>query len=166
MNKKILILRITSMVTGNTIPEWFQRWTEISLHHEETKFINFCLDLLYCIFWLFGSTSPVCTGYYEHPSVRSITSTTAEINTIRNSFPLTHSWSWILLDKSPTVQRLKGFPAFHGTRRFITVLTRALHWFLSWDRSMHFPSLRSFIQRIRLGPRFLMIFRNKLIFLW
>jgi hypothetical protein len=28
------------------------------------------------------------------------------------------------------VQLLKNFPAFYGTRRFITVFTRALHWSL------------------------------------
>jgi hypothetical protein len=36
-----------------------------------------------------------------------------------------------LLEKLPTVQPLKNFPAFYGTRRFITGYTRALHWFLS-----------------------------------
>jgi hypothetical protein len=34
--------------------------------------------------------------------------------------PLTHSWSWDLLEKRPVVQLLKNFPAFYGTRRFIT----------------------------------------------
>jgi hypothetical protein len=34
------------------------------------------------------------------------------------------------LEKPPVVQLLKNFPAFYGTRRFITVLTRALHWSL------------------------------------
>jgi hypothetical protein len=34
---------------------------------------------------------------------------------------LTHSWSWALLEKLPIVQPLKKFPAFYGTRRFITV---------------------------------------------
>jgi hypothetical protein len=46
------------------------------------------------------------------------------------------------------VQLLKNFPAFYGTRRFITVFTRALHWSLSWPRSIqsipsHPISLRS-----------------------
>jgi hypothetical protein len=44
---------------------------------------------------------------------------------------LTHSWSWALLEKLPIVQLLKNFPAFYGTRRFITVFTRAPHWSLS-----------------------------------
>jgi hypothetical protein len=34
------------------------------------------------------------------------------------------------------VQLLKNFSAFYGTRRFITVLTRSLHWSLSWARSI------------------------------
>jgi hypothetical protein len=55
----------------------------------------------------------------------------------------THSWSWAHLEKLPTVQPLKNFPAFYGTRRFITAFTRALHWSLSWARSIQFiPSHR------------------------
>jgi hypothetical protein len=48
---------------------------------------------------------------------------------------LTHSWSWALLEKPPIMQLLKNFPAFYGTRRFITVFTRALHYSLSLVRS-------------------------------
>jgi hypothetical protein len=44
---------------------------------------------------------------------------------------LTHSWAWALLEKLPIVQPFKNFPAFYGTRRFITTFTRALHWSLS-----------------------------------
>jgi hypothetical protein len=36
---------------------------------------------------------------------------------------LTHSWSWALLEKLPIVQLLENFPAFYGTRRFITAFT-------------------------------------------
>jgi hypothetical protein len=36
---------------------------------------------------------------------------------------LTHSWSRALLEKPPIVQLLKNFPAFYGTRRFITSFT-------------------------------------------
>jgi hypothetical protein len=35
----------------------------------------------------------------------------------------THSWSWALLEKLPVVQLLENFPAFYGTRRFITAFT-------------------------------------------
>jgi hypothetical protein len=36
----------------------------------------------------------------------------------------------------PIVQLLKNFPTFYGIRKFITVFTRALHWSLSWARSI------------------------------
>jgi hypothetical protein len=42
------------------------------------------------------------------------------VDTIKNN---THSWSWALLEKLPIVQPFKEFPAFYGTRRFITVFT-------------------------------------------
>jgi hypothetical protein len=45
-------------------------------------------------------------------------------------------WNWDLLEKPPIVQLPKNFPAFYGTRRFITVITRVLHWSLSWARSI------------------------------
>jgi hypothetical protein len=48
-----------------------------------------------------------------------------------------HSWSWALLEKLPIAQILKNFSAFYGTRRFTTPFTRALHWSLSWARSIH-----------------------------
>jgi hypothetical protein len=48
----------------------------------------------------------------------------------------TNSWSWTIPKKRPIVQLLKNFPSFYGTRRFITALTRALHWCLSWARSI------------------------------
>jgi hypothetical protein len=55
--------------------------------------------------------------------------------------------------------RSSQFPAFYGTRRFITVFTRALHWSLSWARSIqsipsHPISLRSILilsTHLRLG---------------
>jgi hypothetical protein len=52
------------------------------------------------------------------------------------NYSLTHSWSWAILEKLPIVQPFKNFPAFYGTRRFITGFTRALHWSLSWTRSI------------------------------
>jgi hypothetical protein len=67
--------------------------------------------------------------------------------------------SWALLENPPIVELLKNFPAFYGTRRFITVFTRALHWSLSWARSIqsippHPTSLRSILilsTHLRLG---------------
>jgi hypothetical protein len=48
------------------------------------------------------------------------------------------SWRWTLLEKPPIAQLLKNFPTFYGTRRFITVFTRALHRSLSWARSIQY----------------------------
>jgi hypothetical protein len=39
--------------------------------------------------------------------------------------------------KPPLVQLIKNFPKFYGTRRFFTVVTRFLHWSLSWAKSIH-----------------------------
>ena len=41
-------------------------------------------------------------------------------------------WCRVLLEKLTGLQLVKKFPAFHGTRRFITLLTSARHLFLSW----------------------------------
>jgi hypothetical protein len=48
----------------------------------------------------------------------------------------TYLRSWVLLEEPLIRQPLKNFPAFHGTRRFNTVFTRALHWSLSWALSI------------------------------
>jgi hypothetical protein len=42
----------------------------------------------------------------------------------------------IILEKPPVVQLLRNFPQYYGIRRFITVLTRALHRSLFWARSI------------------------------
>jgi hypothetical protein len=49
---------------------------------------------------------------------------------------LTYLRSWARLKKLSIVQPLKNFPAFYGTRRIITVFTRALRCSLSWARSI------------------------------
>ena len=41
-------------------------------------------------------------------------------------------WSRVLFEKLTGFQLAKKFPAFHGTRRFITAFTSALHPSLSW----------------------------------
>jgi hypothetical protein len=40
-------------------------------------------------------------------------------------------WSRVLLEKLTGSQLVKKFPTFHGTRRFITTFTNALHLSLS-----------------------------------
>ena len=49
--------------------------------------------------------------------------------------PLTYlltPWCRVLLEKLTGLQLAKKFPAFHGTRRFITALTSVRHLSLSW----------------------------------
>ena len=41
-------------------------------------------------------------------------------------------WCRVLLEKLTGVQLVKKFPAFHGTRRFITALTSVRHLSLSY----------------------------------
>jgi hypothetical protein len=43
-------------------------------------------------------------------------------------------WSRVLPEKLKRPELLKKVPAFYGTRRFITVFTRARHLSLSWAR--------------------------------
>ena len=45
-------------------------------------------------------------------------------------------WSRVLLEKLTSSQLVKKFPAFYGTRRFVTAFTSARHLSLSWARSV------------------------------
>jgi len=53
------------------------------------------------------------------------------IKPTRCTFLLT-PWCRVLLEKLTGLQLVKKFPAFHGTRRFITALTSVRHLSLSW----------------------------------
>ena len=68
-------------------------------------------------------------------------------------------WCRVLLEKLTGLQLVKKFPAFHGTRRFITALTSVCHLSLSWASPMqsiypHPTSCRSILilyTHLRLG---------------
>ena len=45
---------------------------------------------------------------------------------------LLNPWCRVLLEKVTGLQKVKKFPAFHRTRRFITALTSVCHLSLSW----------------------------------
>jgi hypothetical protein len=47
---------------------------------------------------------------------------------------LFHGAEWVFLEKPRIVQPLENFPTCYGTRRFVAMFTRALHWFLFWAR--------------------------------
>jgi hypothetical protein len=50
-------------------------------------------------------------------------------------------WNWALLEKPPVAEATQELPKLYETRRFITVFTRALHWFLPSARSVQSISL-------------------------
>ena len=68
-------------------------------------------------------------------------------------------WCRVLPEQLTGLQLVKKFPAFHGTRRFITALTSARHLSLSWASSIqsippHPTSWRSILilsSHLRLG---------------
>ena len=68
-------------------------------------------------------------------------------------------WNRVLLEKLTGLQLVKKFPAFHGTRRFITAFTNTRHLSLSWASSIqsipsHPTSWRSILilySHLRLG---------------
>ena len=78
--------------------------------------------------------------------------------TICNTYLLT-PWCRVLLEKLTGLQLVKKFPAFHGTRKFITALTSVSHLSLSWASPIqsiypHPTSWRSILilsKHLRLG---------------
>ena len=75
------------------------------------------------------------------------------------SWYLLTPWCRVLLEKRTGLQLVKKFPAFHGTRRFITALTSVRHLSLFWAIPMqsiypHSTSWRSILilsTHLRLG---------------
>ena len=69
------------------------------------------------------------------------------------------TWCRVLIEKLTGFQLVKKFPAFHGTRRFITALTSVRHLSLSWASPIqsiypHTTSWRSILissTHLRLG---------------
>jgi len=51
-------------------------------------------------------------------------------------YDLLTPWSRVLLEKLTGLQLVKKLPAFYGTRRFVTALTRARILSLSWASSI------------------------------
>ena len=52
--------------------------------------------------------------------------------TVRSVYILLTPWCRVLLEKLTGLLPVKKFPAFHGTRKFITALTSVRHLSLSW----------------------------------
>jgi len=63
-------------------------------------------------------------------------STTRPAHLIVLTYSLT-AWCTVLLEKLTGLQLVKKFPAFHGTRRFITALISFCYLSLSWASPIH-----------------------------
>jgi hypothetical protein len=87
-----------------------------------------------------------------------------KVNTFRAMMAMLSSirltpWSRALLEKVTNAQLLKKFLAFFETRNFITVFTRAHHWYLSWARWIQStPS-----QSISLKPILILSYQLRLV---
>jgi hypothetical protein len=69
--------------------------------------------------------------------------------------PSTNSMEQSLPKKLTVPQLIKKFPAFHGTRRFITAFTTARPELSTWSKSIFLTVVRDYIrQLIKLFPRF------------
>ena len=79
----------------------------------------------------------------------------------QSQYSLLTPWCRVVLEKLTGLQLVKKFPAFHGTRRFITALTSFRHLSLSWASPIqsiypHPTSRRSILilsTHLRLGLR-------------
>jgi len=68
-------------------------------------------------------------GMYCHPA------SDARLSYLLITYLLT-PWRRVLLEKLTRLQLVKNFPAFYGSRRFITAFTSAHHLYLSWASSI------------------------------
>ena len=78
-----------------------------------------------------------CLEFYFHLSYTFSVKNTVELKKyllieIYLYYYLITPWCRVLLEKLTVLQLVKKFPAFHGTRRFITALTSVRHLSLFW----------------------------------
>ena len=71
------------------------------------------------------------TALYWPPNLRHNSAVTLVVVTWHIFTYLLTPWCSVLLEKLSGLQLVKKFPAFHGTRRFITALTSVRHLSLS-----------------------------------
>ena len=95
--------------------------------------LNFSSSFFHSRFYLtiflagFGTTFlPFLMGYFQSHSLSSCPTLLSLL-----TYLLT-PWCRVFLQKLTGLRLVKKFPAFHGTRRFITALTSVRHLSLSW----------------------------------
>ena len=80
------------------------------------------------------TNAEICAYIYDRGNWFHLnhTSFTKSYDTPKREHYVLTSWCRVLLEKLIGLQLVKKFPAFHGTRRFITALTIIRHLSLSW----------------------------------
>ena len=72
------------------------------------------------------------SGNACYHSVQNLLSSRLLSKNLKIKIYLLTSWCRVLPEQLTGLKLVKKFPAFHGTRRFITALTSVRHLFLSW----------------------------------
>ena len=88
---------------------------------------------------------------------------------LKNILYLLTPWCRVLLEKLTGLQLVKKFPAFHGTRRFITALTSVRHLSLSWASPIQsiwlYRNTLIYLKNFKV-PKFNGVITQKLYFIW
>jgi len=108
--------------------------------------VLFCWKLpqaLYSSTWVFIQSNKVGFQRQWFALAQELSTHTHRTTNAKKTKTYTHTylltpWSRVLLGKLGGFQLLKKFPAFYGTRNFITSFTSARQLSPSWDLSEHF----------------------------
>ena len=93
------------------------QWVKVNGLHQGLHLVSFVIFLFILIITHHGQKC--CGGRWSRNTCNLLT------------YLLT-PWSRVLLEKLASLQLVKKFPAFYGTRRFLTAHTSARHLSLSW----------------------------------
>ena len=93
--------------------------------------------------WKYGEEENICTSQDSNPGFSARYSDHHTLLTYLLTYLITYlltylltPWNTVHLEKLTGFQLVKKFPAFHGTRRFITAVTSSRHLSLSWASSI------------------------------
>jgi hypothetical protein len=113
--------------------------TILEVHSLPPRYVDTCrlspLAKIFCAFSNFSSRSSTFRSVSLLYS-SSLSHYTAS-STIQSRQYLLTPWCRVLLEQLTGLQLVKKFPAFHGTRMFITALTSVPHPSLSWASPIH-----------------------------
>jgi len=76
--------------------------------------------------------------WFLHPKLRNTAQSVLSISEVQQLKLSLTPWCRVLLEKLTGLHLVKKFPAFHGTRRFITALTSIRLLSLSWATPIQF----------------------------